>query len=214
MNLNVTDCIAWMHSADGPDGYETTYHNFNWRYKGQLDCWIKYAEEFGYEYFEDFPADPFQNSHYAFTMPNTRHYEHFYNDEGCNQVWRMGRGRSQPDAITFYDIHVHEFNTILSLNRMQITPWVTHDQMVLQFFGVTEQCVELLTDVEGMGRGLVKGQFRIEYYNSTGLTYIDGSDLGVDRPYSLADGSNPINEVDVCICRTKHYLEICTIADC
>ena len=150
-------------------------------------------------------------------MPNTRHYEHFYNDEGCNQIWRMGRGRSQPDAITFYDIHIHEFNTLLSLNRMQITPWVTHDQMVIQMFGITEQCVDLITDTEDMGRGLVKGQFRIEYYNATGLTYIDGSDLGVDRPYSTAVDSNTppgLEEKDICICRTKHYLEICLISHC
>ena len=72
-------------------------------------------------------GDPFQNSRYAFHMPNTRLYEHFYNDEGCNQIWRMGRGRDQPDAITFYDVHIHEYNTILSLNRIQVTPWVSHD---------------------------------------------------------------------------------------
>ena len=121
---NVTECLKWIRE----NLYDnTTFEVFDWRFKGQISCWLKYAEEFDLEYFEDFPDDPFANAHYAMTMPNTRHYEHWYNDEGCNQIWRMGRGRTQPDAITFYDIHVHEFNTILSLNRMQMTPWITHD---------------------------------------------------------------------------------------
>jgi hypothetical protein len=88
--------------------------------------------------------------------------------------------------------------------------------MVLQFFGVTEQCVELFTDDEMMGRGLVDGMFRIEYYNSTGLTYIDGSDFGrieADAPYTTPVVAGLL-EVDVCICRTKHYLEICTFMAC
>lgn len=109
-NRNLTECLKWIRE----NLYDnTTYEVFNSRFKGQIDCWLKYAEEFGYEYFEDFPIDPFTNENWAFTMPDTRNYEHWYNDEGCNQIWRMGRGRSQPDAITFYDIHVHEFNTIL-----------------------------------------------------------------------------------------------------
>lgn len=154
------------------------------------------------------------NEHFAFTMPNTRHYEHFYNDEGCNQIFVMGRGREQPDAITFYDIHVHEYNMILSLDRKEITPWVTHDQMVLQFFGVTEQCVDLWTEMEGMGRGLVDGQFRIEYYNSTGLTYIDGSDFGKTGQSYSEMATDSLLESDVCICRTPHYLEICHFDHC
>lgn len=123
-NLNVTECLDWIRKELYGD---TDYNTFNWRFKGQIDCWIKYSEEFGIEYFEDMVGDPFQNSRYAFHMPNTRLYEHFYNDEGCNQIWRMGRGRDQPDAITFYDVHIHEYNTILSLNRIQVTPWVSHD---------------------------------------------------------------------------------------
>ena len=63
---------------------------------------------FGWTMWSELPADPFGNAAFAFTMPDTRHYEHFYNDEGCNQIWRLGRGRSQPDAITFYDIPVYE----------------------------------------------------------------------------------------------------------
>ena len=59
--------------------------------------------------------------------------------------------------------------------------------MVLQFFGITEQCVELYVDVADMGRGLAPGQWRIEYYNSTGLTYINSTDLGLgvrEAPWS------------------------------
>jgi hypothetical protein len=56
--------------------------------------------------------------------------------------------------------------------------------MVIQMFGITERCVRLYTDDEAMGRGLVPGQFRIEYYNSTGLTYIDSSDFGQDSAFS------------------------------
>ena len=58
--------------------------------------------------------------------------------------------------------------------------------MAIQMFGITERCVRLYTDVEAMGRGLVPGQFRIEYYNSTGLTYIDSSDFGQDSAFSPA----------------------------
>ena len=102
---------------------------------------------------------------------------------------------------------------------MTVTPWLTHDQMVLQFFGVTEQCVGLFTDVEDMGRGLVNGNFRIEYYNSTGLTYIDGSDFGksvMEAPYStpVTVESDGLFEQDVCICRTKHYLQVCLVEYC
>ena len=70
-----------------------------------------------------------------------------------------------------------------------MTPWVTHDQMVLQFFGITEQCVNMYVDVDDMGRGLAPGMWRIEYYNSTGLTYINSTDIGVaveDRPWTTA----------------------------
>ena len=46
-----------------------------------------------------------------------------------------------------------------------------------------------------MGRGLVPGQFRIEYYNSTGLTYIDGTDLG--RIAAVAPYTTPVTTIPV-----------------
>ena len=99
-----------------------------------------------------------------------------------------------------------------------MTPWITHDQMVLQFFGITEQCVEMYVDTIDMGRGLAPGQWRIEYYNSTGLTYINSTDLAaleVDRPYTTPVATpTALAEHDVCICRTPHYLQICLINSC
>lgn len=99
-----------------------------------------------------------------------------------------------------------------------MTPWITHDQMVLQFFGITEQCVDMYVDVASMGRGLAPGQWRIEYYNSTGLTYINSTDLGaleVNRPYTTpVTTPTTLAAVDVCICRTPHYLQICLIDFC
>ena len=45
----------------------------------------------------------------------------------------------------------------------------------------------MYVDVPAMGRGLAPGMWRIEYYNSTGLTYINSTDIGVleeDRPWT------------------------------
>lgn len=180
-------------------------------------CWMKFSNAYGWTHVRDWENDPFCERWWAFQMPNSRLYEHFYNDPECNQVWRMGRGREQPDAITFYDVPKHDHNKILLLNRLQITPWVTHDELVLQFFGVTKQCVELEPDVLDMGRGLVKGQFRIEYLNGTSdsLAAINGGDFGhllADRPDSSPVGDTAVPmllETHVFICRTPHYLAVC-----
>ena len=61
----------------------------------------------------------------------------------------MGRGGVQPDAITFYDIPAHERNVLFWNDATQITPWVTHDELVLQFFGITDTCVELYAEEQG-----------------------------------------------------------------
>ena len=82
-------------------------------------------------------------------MPNTRHYEHFYDQVGCNQIWNMGRGGVQPDAITFYDIPAHEHNVLYWNDAISITPWISHDELVLQFFGITDTCVELYAEEQG-----------------------------------------------------------------
>ena len=66
----------------------------------------------------------------------------------------MGRGRSQPDAITFYDVPAHERNVIITTNPIRIRPHRTKDQRVLQFFGITDRCVELYTEREAEGFGL------------------------------------------------------------
>ena len=102
----------------------------------QAYCWLKYSEAYDYDSVNDWGNDPFQaGDFYSFLMPNTRKYEHFFNDPDCNQIFRMGRGREQPDAITFGDVGAHDHNTLIMTNRIQITPWVTHDQMVIQMFG-------------------------------------------------------------------------------
>ena len=99
-----------------------------------------------------------------------------------------------------------------------MTPWITHDQMVLQFFGITEQCVDMYVDLIDFGRGLSPGNWRIEYYNSTGLTYINHTDLAV--PEAIRPWSTPVSTPtalamhDICICRTPHYLQICLVAFC
>lgn len=154
-------------------------------------------------------------------MPNSRLYEHFYNDPECNQTWRMGRGREQPDAITFYDVPKHDHNKLLMLNRIQVTPWVTHDVMVLQFFGVTNECVEIEPDVVLMNRGLVAGQFRIEYKSSlTGeVLTVTGDDFGIalNPPETGFSTGPPVITATmgsllanwVWVCRTPHYLAIC-----
>ena len=152
-------------------------------------------------------------------MPSTRLYEHFYDLAGCNQVWNMGRGRTQPDAITFYDVPAHEHNVILSTERTSITPWVTHDERVLQFFGVTDSCVELYVDdaTAGSGQGLAPNQWRIEYFNATGHVYINSTDLGKAETdtlgYSDAAAANyPLEEASLYICRTPFYLQVCNAA--
>ena len=93
-------------------------------------CWLKYSRVYGYDSWREWGNDPFindMNDQYSFLMPNTRRYEHFFNDPNCNQIFRMGRGREQPDAITFGDVGPHDHNTLIMTNRVQITPWVTHD---------------------------------------------------------------------------------------
>ena len=131
----------------------------------------------------------------------------------------MGRGRTQPDAITFYDVPAHEHNVLLSLDRTSITPWVTHDERVLQFFGVTDQCVELYVDddMAGSGQGLAPNQWRIEYFNATGHVYINSTDLGKTEletnALSAASAMEfPLEEANVYICRTPFYLQICEAA--
>ena len=152
-------------------------------------------------------------------MPSTRLYEHFYDLAGCNQVWNMGRGRTQPDAITFYDVPAHEHNVILSTERTSITPWVTHDERVLQFFGVTDSCVELYVDdaTAGSGQGLAPNQWRIEYFNATGHVYINSTDLGKAETDTLgysaaAAAAYPLEEASLYICRTPFYLQVCNAA--
>lgn len=185
----------------------------------QIDCWREIAADLGYQTFSDFVDFPWENSYSAVTMPSTRHYEHFYDLAGCNQVWNMGRGRTQPDAITFYDVPAHEHNVILSTDRTSITPWVTHDERVLQFFGVTDQCVELYVDDDtaGSGQGLAPNQWRIEYFNATGHVYINSTDLGKDEgdTKALSDASGalfPLEEAALYICRTPFYLQVCNAA--
>ena len=93
-------------------------------------CWLKYSKVYDYDSWREWGNDPFENGqrdHFSFLMPNTRRYEHFFNDPECNQIFRMGRGREQPDAITFGDVGPHDHNTLIMTNRIQITPWVTHD---------------------------------------------------------------------------------------
>jgi hypothetical protein len=99
----------------------------------QVDCWRTLASDLGIQSFSEFPDFPWYNTYSAISMPNSRHYEHFYDRDGdrCNQIWEMGRGRVQPDAITFGHIPPHTHNVILSRERMSMTPWVTHDQRVL-----------------------------------------------------------------------------------
>ena len=150
-------------------------------------------------------------------MPNTRHYEHFYDTAGCNQIWELGRGKIQPDAITFYDVPKHEHNVLVSRERMSLTPWVTHDERVLQFFGITDTCVELYveSEVEGSGQGLATNQWRIEYYNAfEGHTSFDSTDL-YDVTY-LSSGFDPatwgeIEGDSLSLCRTPFYMQVCVV---
>jgi len=144
----------------------------------QAHCWMKYSEAYGYDSVNEWGVDPFlEGDHFSFLMPNSKKYEHFYNDPDCNQIFRMGRGRTQPDAITFNDVNAWDYNSLLITNRFSVTPWVSHDQMVIQMFGTTDQCVAVRVDEEAMGRGLVDGTFRIEYKNATGVATVTGADF-------------------------------------
>ena len=108
---------------------------------------------------------------------------------------------------------------ILSTDRTSITPWVTHDERVLQFFGVTDQCVELYVDDDtaGSGQGLAPNQWRIEYFNATGHVYINSTDLGKTEGDSKALSAAsaalyPLEEAALYICRTPFYLQVCNAA--
>lgn len=83
--------------------------------------------------------------------------------------------------------------------------------MVIQMFGITEQCVKVSPDEEKMGRGLVNGAFRIEYKNATGTVAIRSEDFGLENDLN---GDTPVVddgllEKSVCISRTPHYLTVC-----
>lgn len=98
---------------------------------------------------------------------------------------------------------------------MSITPWITHDQMVIQMFGITDQCVHVRPDEVEMGRGLVNGTFRIEYKNATGTVAVEGKDFGLtndlSKPVTNGMGvDDGLLEDKVAICRTPHYLTVCT----
>jgi hypothetical protein len=184
---------------------------------GQAHCWLKYSEAYGYTSVNDWGVDPFlEGDHFSFLMPNSKKYEHFYNDPDCNQIFRMGRGRTQPDAITFNDVNAWDYNSLLITNRFSVTPWVSHDQMVIQMFGITDQCVAVRVDEQAMGRGLVDGTFRIEYKNATGVATVTGKDFEIDDNINVGgavtegaglDGG--LLEANVCIDRTPHYLAVC-----
>ena len=179
----------------------------------QIDCWRDFASSFGYTSFSQFIEFPWKNAYSAAFMPNTRHYEHFYDQVGCNQIWTMGRGGIQPDAITFYDVPAHERNVIITTDSTRITPWVSHDERVLQFFGITDRCVEVYAEEQDAGQGLGgEGQWRIEYYNATGHVYINSTDLGKTVADALISNtaSSTLEEESIHICRTPFYLQICT----
>lgn len=103
--------------------------------------------------------------------------------------------------------------------------------MVLQFFGITDQCVEIRPDAEQSKKGLVDGQFRIEYQVAGATVTINGQDFGTNADLAAATAptaaDNPLStpvalnagvpvsglfEAEVCVCRTPHYLAICTAA--
>lgn len=200
---------------------------------GQAYCWLKYSEAYGFTTVESWGNDPTVEDHHAFLMPNTREYEHFYNDPDCNQQFRMGRGREQPDAVTFGYVPPHDHNRLIMTNQVAVTPWISHDEMVLQFFGITDQCVQIRPDAIGAKKGLVDGQFRIEYKVAGATVTIDGADFGLsgdlvsdatatanDNPLSTpvvpvgtTAGDSGLFEAEVCVCRTPHYLAICTDTD-
>ena len=191
---------------------EEEYEDWQRRYTHhQARCWLKYSEAYGFDSVNEWGSDPFlEGDNLAFLMPDSRKYEHYYNDPDCNQIFRMGRGREQPDAITFGDVGPNDHNSLLFTNRFSVTPWVSHDQMVIQMFGQTETCVEIRPDAEGVGRGLVDGQFRIEYKNATGTVAVQGEDFQSTTTISipLSMGSSLL-EANACIERSPHYLSVC-----
>jgi hypothetical protein len=86
--------------------------------------------------------------------------------------------------------------------------------MVIQMFGVTDQCVAVRVDEEAAGRGLVDGTFRIEYKNATGVATVTGEDFArTDNITAPVDDGSGIEggllEANVCIDRTPHYLAVC-----
>ena len=206
--VTVAACIASLKTV-----FDNNWPALDAAFDHQIDCWQQFATAFGYNSFFDMIQVPWANSYFAFYMPNTRHYEHFYDQVGCNQIWNMGRGGVQPDAITFYDVPAHEHNVLYWNDATRITPWVSHDELVLQFFGITDTCVELYAEEQGAAaaQALTEGQWRIEYYNATGHVYINSTDLG--KAVADAEISNAVEggleNLHVHICRTPFYLQIC-----
>ena len=200
--------VDWAESGGWPA--------LNAYFNNQIDCWRTLASDLGLQSFAEFPDFPWYNTYSAITMPNSRHYEHFYDaGDGCNQIWEMGRGRVQPDAITFYDVPAHEHNVILSRDRTSMTPWVTYDQRVLEFRGITDTCVELYVEDESSttGQGLATNQWRIEYYDLTqmSMTTLNSTDLRTPVNTDLQGGSEidnwgAIEGGSLAICRTPFYL--------
>jgi len=87
--------------------------------------------------------------------------------------------------------------------------------MVIQMFGITDQCVHVRPDEVLMGRGLVNGTFRIEYKNATGTVAVEGKDFGLTNDLSVpVTNGNGVDdgllEDKVAICRTPHYLAVCS----
>ena len=124
----------------------------------------------------------------------------------------MARGKEQPDSITFYDTDEHEHNRILINNRYTVTPWVSEDKLTINLFGIQENCVEICPfKYPNLGRGLVDGKFRIQYYNTSGLVEVHGQDIGCDEddcPWNT-EVSPTLFEIPVCVGRTPHYMAIC-----
>ena len=99
---------------------------------------------------------------------------------------------------------------------------------MFQFFGITDQCVEIRPDAEQSKKGLVDGQFRIEYQVAGATVTINGQDFGTNADLAPANTftatDNPLStpvalnagvsvsglfEAEVCVCRTPHYLAVC-----
>ena len=216
----IEECITAMKvDFEGNGGWPALDAYFN----HQIDCWRTLGSELGYESFAEFTEFPWNNVYSAVHMPNTRHYEHFFDTAGCNQIWELGRGRVQPDAITFYDVPAHEHNVLISRDRMSLTPWVTHDERVLQFFGITDTCVELYVQNEGptFGQGLATNQWRIEYFNAfEGHTSFNSTDIAAE--YDSITASDISGQFDAAtwgdlegdslsLCRTPFYMQVCVV---